>query len=97
MLDSRTMTYDGENALKKLQEFLGKRPGGYRIDPYYVRTGIAHKPYFWDDYNRKWVMIKIGDTFKFDDYGIAIRIPAEKVPATGSGSFRSGFEKETYS
>lgn len=82
----REMSFEGEASIKKLQEFLGKRPGGYRIDPFYIRTGIAHKPYFWDDYNRKWVMVKVGDKFYFDDEGIAVREPVARVLPTGTPS-----------
>lgn len=74
MMDTRSMVYGGESTLNELRNFLGKRPGNYRVDPNYIRVGFGgHKPYFWDDYNRKWVGIRIGDKFYFDDYGIAVR------------------------
>lgn len=63
------LVYDGYN-LHKIRRELGKRPGNYRVDPDYVRDGIAHKPYFWDAYNKKWHMVRIGDSFFLDEEGI---------------------------
>lgn len=77
MIGTQEVVYENDDkSFRKLQEFLGKRPGNYRIDPFYVRQGMAHKPYFWDDYNRKWVLIKLGDRFRIDEYGIAVKVDA---------------------
>ncbi len=53
------------NNFKELQEWLGPRPGDYRIDPFYLRAGIAgqDKPYFWDDPAKKWRLVRYGDMF----------------------------------
>lgn len=75
MIDTREMEYEGNpKSIRILQDFLGKRPGNYRVDPFYIRTGIAGKPYLWDDYNRRWVMVRKGDVFGFDDHGIAVKV-----------------------
>jgi hypothetical protein len=63
------LVYDGYN-FRQIKEALGKRPGGYRVDPDYLRQGIAQKPYFWDQYYKKWQMIRIGDSFFMDEDGI---------------------------
>lgn len=64
--------YDGEN-FHKLQQELGPRPGGYRTDPNYLRRGIANKPYFWNAYKKKWLMLKIGDLIYINDEGYPIK------------------------
>jgi hypothetical protein len=63
------LVYDGYN-LFKIEEEFGLRPGGYRVDPNYVRRGIAGKPYFWNNYTKKWTLIRLGDSFFRDDEGI---------------------------
>lgn len=52
--------YDGENFVQ-IQTTLGPRPGGYRVDTYYLRYGMGRKPYFWDEELHKWQRLKIGD------------------------------------
>ena len=59
----------------ELQQYLGKRPGDKFVDPYYLRksgTGVD-KPYFWNNYTKKWERINPGDKFYFDDNGIPVR------------------------
>jgi hypothetical protein len=63
------LVYDGYN-FSKIQEALGERPGGYRVDPDYLRKSWADRPYFWDKDKKKWRMIHIGDLFYIDDEGI---------------------------
>ena len=55
-----------------IQEFLGKRPGDYKVDPYYLRTAMGGKPYFWDYYRKVWIAIRRGDKFYFDNDGIPV-------------------------
>jgi hypothetical protein len=64
------LAYDGHN-LSKIRNALGPRPGEYKVDPDYIRTGIAQRPYFWDAYRKKWEMVRLGDSFFHDDQGIA--------------------------
>lgn len=65
---------DRQANLKRLQEKFGARPGNYRVDPWYFRFGIANKPYWWDDYDRRWRMLKFGDEFDWDENGIMIKV-----------------------
>lgn len=52
----------------EIQTWLGERPGGYRVDPFYIRSGIGSKAYCWDDYARKWRLLHTGDVlFKRED------------------------------
>lgn len=75
MIDTREIEYEGDpKSIRVLQDFLGKRPGNYRVDPFYIRTGIAGKPYLWDDYNRRWVMLRKGDVVGFDADGIPTKV-----------------------
>lgn len=60
------LIFDGSN-INKIRKALGKRPGGYRVDPDYIREGIAHKPYFWDVDERKWKMVRLGDMFYMEN------------------------------
>lgn len=60
------LMYDGYN-FSKIQQELGERPGGYRVDPYYLRRGIAQKPYFWDALRKKWVIVRLGDSFYMEN------------------------------
>lgn len=60
------IVFDGENFVK-VQEHLGKRPGDYTIDPFFIRQGWAHKPFFWDESTKKWLRVSIGDTFYVKD------------------------------
>jgi hypothetical protein len=63
------LVFDGNN-LYKIRKELGPRPGGYRVDPDYIREGMARKPMFWDAYAKKWFTVKLGDQFYLDDQGI---------------------------
>lgn len=63
----------------KIQRVLGERPGDYHTDPFYLRTGIADKPYFWNADRRKWEMVRLGDVFTLHDDGSVTRTPVEKV------------------
>ena len=69
---------------KHQQELLGKRPGDYRLDPYYLRTGIADKPYFWNDSTRKWERVSLGDLFTVHDDGTVTRTPVAEVRSKAS-------------
>lgn len=60
-----------------IQQVLGKRPGDYRMDPYYLRKGMADKPYFWNYLTKKWELLRLGDVFIIDDEGLVTRIPVE--------------------
>lgn len=62
-------TFDGYN-LQEISKAYGPRPGEYTVDPNYVRTGMANKPYFWDAYRKKWELIRLGDTFFMDEDGV---------------------------
>lgn len=80
MADGTVLIYNVKNAgpgdgtkgsnFVEIQEFFGKRPGDYRIDPYYLRTGMGSKPYFYDARRKKWSAIRRGDKFYFDSDGI---------------------------
>lgn len=72
-VEADSVTYEGERNFHELQMFLGKRPGEYRVDPFYVRKSMGNKPYFWDDIDKKWRDIRIGDTFYFDNDGLAVQ------------------------
>lgn len=61
-----TWVYDGEN-FSQIQRHLGPRPGGYRVDVFYLRRGIGNKPYFWNDFTSKWQRVQLGDVFFWDD------------------------------
>lgn len=74
------LVYDGYN-LRKIREAFGKRPGDYKVDPDYIREGIAHKPYFWDAYRKKWELIRLGDSFFKDEENIP-----RKTGTRGNGS-----------
>lgn len=80
-MDDDFFVFTNPNDFYKLQQFLGKRPGDYNLDPYYVRRGMGNKPYFWDAINKKWRDVRLGDKFYFDDYGIAVQ---EKVSERAS-------------
>lgn len=60
--------------IKGLQKTFGERPGNYSVDRFYFRTGIGNKPYYWDDYERKWKLLKDGMEFELDDDGIMVRV-----------------------
>lgn len=64
--------YDGEN-FNRIQQALGKRPGNYRVDPFYLRRGIAQKIYFWNDYDRKWMLVHMGDLFWLNNEGKPVK------------------------
>lgn len=53
----------------EVQRTLGKRPGDYKVDPYYLRRGHGSKPYFWNDEQRRWVLVHPNDKFYVDDDG----------------------------
>jgi hypothetical protein len=63
----KSIVYDAN--FLDVQRLLGKRPGGYTLDPYYLRKGHGGKPWFWDDENRKWILVHVGDKFFIDDDG----------------------------
>lgn len=65
----------------KLQQLLGKRPGDKILDPYYIRTGIADRPYFWNDERKKWERMSLGDLFTIHDDGSVTRTPVAEVTA----------------
>lgn len=69
-----TYTDDLPATMRRLQQWAGARPGNYKVDPYYFRFGMAHKPYWWDDYERRWRLLKFGDEFDFDENDIMVRI-----------------------
>lgn len=75
------LVYDGYN-IHRIQQELGERPGGYRVDPYYIRYGIAHKPYFWDAVEKKWLLINLGDSFFLED-GIPRKTGSRNGKKTG--------------
>jgi hypothetical protein len=68
----------GDN-FDEVQLFLGKRPGDYRTDPYYLRKGMANKPYFWDEPAKKWRLVRLGDEFYKRDDGTVFRVTAYPV------------------
>lgn len=70
-----SIEYNADN-FYAIQKFLGERPGGYRIDPYYLRKGMADKPYFWDAEKKKWISVRVGDRFYVNELGEAVRVPA---------------------
>ena len=47
----------------RIQSWLGKRPGDYKVDPYYLRRGFHNKVQFWDASKRQWKPVRIGDKF----------------------------------
>jgi hypothetical protein len=62
-----------------IQKFLGKRPGDKYVDPYYLRTSLADKPYFWNDTRKRWELVSLGDLFILNDDGSVDRIPVAQV------------------
>ena len=66
-------TKSSQPDLDELKKVFGERPGGYRVDPYYFRTGIGNKAYYWDEYSKKWRLLKFGDEFEFDHDGIMVK------------------------
>jgi hypothetical protein len=67
-----------------IQKVLGKRPGNYHTDPYYLRTGMADKPYFWDAKRKVWKMVRLGDLFIINDDGTIDHIPVDQVKGKAS-------------
>lgn len=67
----KSIVYDAN--FMAVQSMLGRRPGGYRIDPYYLKKGHGLKPYFWNDEDRKWELVHVGDKFFIDDDGKVTR------------------------
>lgn len=65
-----------DSNFKEVQEFLGKRPGDKFVDPFYLRRGLAEKPYFWNQFTKKWELVHAGDWFSKDSTG-AYREPVE--------------------
>lgn len=70
--------YDKYNHLK-IRKLLGKRPGDFILDPYYLRTGMADKPYFWNVDTRRWEMVRLGDVFTIHEDGSVTRTPVAEV------------------
>lgn len=66
------LVYDGYN-FDSIQQNLGERPGGYRVDPFYLRKGMANKPYFWNDETKKWERVRLGDMFRVTEEGKVVR------------------------
>lgn len=65
----------------KVQKLLGKRPGDKILDPYYLRTGIGDRPYFWNDVTKKWERVSLGDLFTIHEDGSVTRTPSAEVSA----------------
>ena len=74
----REYVFSKEN-YHKLKRLLGNRPGGYRLDPDYLRTGIGDKPYFWNSEKKKWELVRLGDILTIHEDGSVTRTPVEKV------------------
>lgn len=70
----REYIFSREN-FHKLKALLGPRPGGYRLDPDYLRTGMGDKPYFWNSETKKWEGLRLGDVLVIEDDGSVTRIP----------------------
>ena len=62
-----------DNNFMHVQAYLGKRPGEYTMNPYYLKKGFSNKPMFFDVATGKWTYIHPGDRFHLDDEGIARR------------------------
>lgn len=67
-----------------IQQVLGKRPGNKYVDPYYLRTGLADKPYFWNNERKRWELVSLGDLFIINDDGSVDRIPVSQVKGKAS-------------
>jgi hypothetical protein len=65
----------------KVQKLLGKRPGDKILDPFYIRTGIGDRPYFWNDETKKWERMSLGDVLTIHDDGSVTRTPVAEVTA----------------
>lgn len=65
---------DARTNIETLMAKFGNRPGDYSIDPYWFRRGMGNKPYVWDNKNKKWRLIRIGDEFDWDDEGNVVKI-----------------------
>lgn len=50
-----------EGDFRRIQQWVGYRPGEYAIDPYYIRRGFGNKCYFWEDDSKKWRLLHNGD------------------------------------
>lgn len=75
-MSEETYVYDGDNFVR-IQRILGERPGGYRIDKFYLRRGLGQKPYFWDEYNNKWLRLHMGDLIWINEEGIPVKTGQE--------------------
>jgi hypothetical protein len=69
---------------EEIKRVLGKRPGDYVLDPYYLRKGIGDKPYFWDEENRRWRMVRLGDLFTIEEDGSITHTPVGQVTKEAS-------------
>lgn len=58
-----------DNNFMEVQTLLGKRPGDYRLDPYYLKKGHGMKPMFWEAESKKWRFVHVGDRFAVHDDG----------------------------
>lgn len=67
-----------------IQQVLGKRPGNKHVDPYYLRTSMADKPYFWNHERKRWELVSLGDLFIINDDGSVDRIPVAQVKGRAS-------------
>jgi hypothetical protein len=67
-----------------IQKALGKRPGNYHLDPYYLRTGMGDKPYFWDAERKRWKMVRLGDLFVINEDGSIDHVPVDQVKGMAS-------------
>ncbi len=74
----REYLFSSEN-FKVIQQVLGKRPGNKHVDPYYLRTSMADKPYFWNDTRKRWERVSLGDLFIINDDGSVDRVPVAQV------------------
>lgn len=72
---TEVIRFDREN-FYLIQQKLGKRPGDKTVDPFYLRKGLADRPYFWDTKTKKWRLLSLGDTIIVDEDGPRL----EKVP-----------------
>jgi hypothetical protein len=67
-----------------IQQVLGKRPGDKYVDPYYLRTSVMDKPYFWNADRGRWELVSLGDLFIINDDGSVDRIPVAQVKGKAS-------------
>lgn len=66
MSTATAIVFSREN-FHKIQQKLGKRPGDKYIDPFFLRRGLADRPYFWDENKKKWHLVSLGDVIHVEE------------------------------